>query len=233
MQPGVYFALSGDGTVLYIGSSLRLGIRWTKHLHRRHQLETCGDVRLAWLVIDDPLAIDDAERVLIAHVQPVLNRTRIEPPRPAPDPWAGIDECYWCWGWGVVGLLPRAPQKTSITRVEFDFVWIPVRRRKVLVGPVAERLEVLRREAAERIECDIQYIAIQPDHVHLFVAAPPTLAPDQIMFRLKGDTSHQLREEFPALRKMPSLWTRSYFCATAGMVSSATIQRYIEEQSRR
>jgi putative transposase len=124
-------------------------------------------------------------------------------------------------------------KKTSVTLINYHFVWIPVRRRKVLVGPVAERLEVLLREAAERIECDIQYIAIQPGYVPLFVAAPPTLAPDQIMFRLKGYTAHQLREEFPALRKMPSLWTRSYFCATAGMVSSATIQRYLEEQSRR
>jgi putative transposase len=124
-------------------------------------------------------------------------------------------------------------KKTSVTLINYHFVWIPVRRRKVLVGPVADRLEALLREAAERIEGDIQYIAIQPDHVHLFVSAPPTLAPDQIMFRLKGYTSRYLRQEFPALRKMPSLWTRSYFCATAGMVSSATIQRYIEEQSRR
>jgi putative transposase len=101
----------------------------------------------------------------------------------------------------------------------------------VLVGPVAERLEVLLREAAERIDCEVLFLAIQPGHVHLFISAPPTLVPDQIMVRLKGYTVHQLREEFPALRKMPSLWTRSYFCATAGMVTSATIQRYIEQQS--
>jgi REP element-mobilizing transposase RayT len=72
----------------------------------------------------------------------------------------------------------------------------------VLVGPVAERLEVLLREAAKRIDCEVLFLAIQPGHVHLFISAPPTLAPDQIMFRLKGYTAHQLREEFPALRKM-------------------------------
>jgi putative transposase len=120
---------------------------------------------------------------------------------------------------------------TSFTLIYYHFVWIPVRRRKVLVGPVAERLEVLLREAAERIDGAVLYLAIQPDHVHLFVSAPPMLAPDQIMFRIKGYTSHQLREEFGALRKMPSLWTRSYFCGTAGLVTSATIQRYIEQQS--
>jgi putative transposase len=74
------------------------------------------------------------------------------------------------------------------------------------------------------------YFALSGDGTVLYIGS--SLAPDQIMFRLKGHSSHQLRQEFPALRKMPSLWTRSYFCGTAGVVSSATIQRYIEEQSR-
>src|ERR671933_2983043 len=121
--------------------------------------------------------------------------------------------------------------RTSVTLIHYHFVWIPVRRRKVLVGPVAERLEVLLREAAKRIDCEVLFLAIHPGHVHLFISAAPTLAPDQIMFRLKGYTAHQLREEFPALRKMPSLSTRSYFCGTAAAVTSATIQRYIEQQS--
>jgi putative transposase len=92
-------------------------------------------------------------------------------------------------------------------------------------------LEALLREAAGRIECEVLYLPIQPDHAHLFIVAPPTLPPDQIMFRLKSYTSRVLRQEFGHLHKMPSLWTRSYFCRTAGMVSSAVIQRYIEEQT--
>jgi putative transposase len=122
-------------------------------------------------------------------------------------------------------------KRTSATLLNYHFVWLPVRRRKVLVGAVVPRLEALLRDTAVRIACEILYIAIQPDHVHIFVAAPPTLAPDQIMFRLKGYTSRYLRQEFASLRKMPSLWTRSYCCRTAGMVSSTVIQQYIEEQS--
>src|SRR5919202_4603301 len=121
--------------------------------------------------------------------------------------------------------------RTSVTLIHYHFVWIPVRRRKVLVGPVAERLEVLLREAAERIDCKLLFLAIQAGHVHLFMSAPPTSAPEQIIFRLKGYTARQLREEFQALGKMPSLWTHSYFCGSADMVTSATIRRYIEQQS--
>jgi len=40
-----------------------------------------------------------------------------------------------------------------------------------------------------------------------------------------------LRKKYASiLNKLPSLWTRSYFVATAGNVSAETIQRYIEAQ---
>lgn len=69
-----------------------------------------------------------------------------------------------------------------------------------------------------------------PDHVHLFLNYPPNLAPDQTMFRIKGRSSRVLRQEFQILRRMPSMWTRSYFLLTAGNVASETIKRYIAEQ---
>jgi putative transposase len=41
----------------------------------------------------------------------------------------------------------------------------------------------------------------------------------------------QLREQFPALKsRLPSLWSRSYYVGSAGAVSAATIQKYIEQQ---
>ena len=49
----------------------------------------------------------------------------------------------------------------------------------------------------------------------------------------EGMTSHALREEFPELNKMPTLWTRSFFCSTAGNVSSDTIEWYVKTQKTR
>jgi putative transposase len=71
------------------------------------------------------------------------------------------------------------------------------------------------------------------DHVHLFLRCPPTLAPCQMVFRVKGRSSRRLRQEFPSLRRLPSLWTRSYFVGTAGNVSTDTVRHYIEMQSQR
>jgi putative transposase len=49
-----------------------------------------------------------------------------------------------------------------------------------------------------------------------------------VLKAVKGVTSHELRKKYPPLRKMPSMWTRSYFASTAGNVSQETIRRYIE-----
>jgi putative transposase len=51
-----------------------------------------------------------------------------------------------------------------------------------------------------------------------------------VIKEIKGITSHHLRKEFPHLLKLPSMWTRSYFSATAGNVSGGTIKKYIEAQ---
>ena len=71
------------------------------------------------------------------------------------------------------------------------------------------------------------------DHVHIFVSVLPTMSIPNIMKQLKGCTSIKLREEFPQLRAMPSLWTRNYFVSTAGKVSSETIKWYVDTQKTR
>ncbi|EEM80168.1 Transposase [Bacillus thuringiensis serovar huazhongensis BGSC 4BD1] len=84
-------------------------------------------------------------------------------------------------------------------------------------------------------ELDISIVAMEcdKDHVHLFLNTPPTLSPADTMAKIKGVTSKRLREEFPHLQHLPSLWTRSYFVSTAGSVSSETIKHYLENQKTR
>lgn len=122
---------------------------------------------------------------------------------------------------------------TSVSLINFHFVWCPKRRRKVLVGPVEKDLRKLLKEQSEGMDCEIVALEIMPDHVHLFLNCPPVVAPNEIMFQLKGSTSRILRLKYPHLERMDSLWTRSYFCSTAGNVSSETVRRYIENQKTR
>jgi putative transposase len=59
------------------------------------------------------------------------------------------------------------------------------------------------------------------------------MLPTDIARLIKGRSSHVLREAFPYLQRLPSLWTRSTFSSTAGNVSSETNQKYIERQSKK
>jgi putative transposase len=122
---------------------------------------------------------------------------------------------------------------SSVSMINYHFVWIVRRRRKMLMGAVDVRLQELIRQVVPVIQCEVIALETHLDHVHLFVQAHPLMAPYQIMFRVKGSTSHALRKEFPHLLKLPSMWTRSYFVGTAGNVSSETIKRYVETQKTR
>lgn len=75
-------------------------------------------------------------------------------------------------------------------------------------------------------------LAIQPDHVHLFLRANPYTLPTDTARKIKGRSSHLLREEFEHLKRISSLWTRSTFYSTAGKVSSEIIARYLARQSK-
>jgi putative transposase len=121
-------------------------------------------------------------------------------------------------------------ENTSVSLINYHFVWIVRRRRKMLVGEVDRRLIELIRQAVVEIDCQVIAVETHLDHVHLFLQSKPILAPYQIMHKVKGFTSHSLRKEFPHLLKLPSLWTRSYFVGTAGNVSSETVKRYVEAQ---
>ena len=117
--------------------------------------------------------------------------------------------------------------------LKYHIIWIPRRRRKVLVGAVKDRLHELLSEKSKELSIVLEHEAIQPEHIHLFVNAPPNLAVSQIVFRLKGYTSRILRKEFPHLQRMPSMWTTAFFASTAGSVSQETIIKYIEAQDKR
>lgn len=86
-------------------------------------------------------------------------------------------------------------------------------------------------ERADTLGVTIETMEIMPDHVHLFVKAPPTLAPHFIVQQLKGISSHLLRQEYPHLKsRLPTLWTRSYYCESVGHISETTVRKYIEDQ---
>jgi len=121
-----------------------------------------------------------------------------------------------------------------VYNLHYHLVWCPKYRKAVLVGPVEDALKSRLAEKAASLEVEIEALEVMPDHVHLFVNVPPTLAPAQLANQFKGYTSRVLRQQFPHLRsRLPSLWSRSYYVGSAGAVTEETVKRYIADQKTR
>ena len=114
---------------------------------------------------------------------------------------------------------------------KYHVVWCPKYRRKVLVDGVDERLKEIAHAVAEEMRFEIIEMEVMPDHVHMLVEVDPQLGIHKAVKRIKGRSSHDLREEFPWLRRrLPSLWTNSYFVSTVGGSPLAIMKQYIEDQ---
>jgi len=119
----------------------------------------------------------------------------------------------------------------TVFNIEYHFVWVTKYRYHVLKGDIALRVRELVRQTCEAFEIQILSGVVSKDHVHIFVSAPPTMAPSEIMRRIKGRSASKLFSEFPAIKKR--CWgrhfgARGYFCATSGQVSEEMIKKYLE-----
>ena len=107
--------------------------------------------------------------------------------------------------------------------------WIPKRRKSVLVGKIRDRLAAIIYQVAVDKKWFIRSLEVAPDHVHLLVEYDNSHSIAEVARAFKGRSSRYLRQEFPELLKLPSLWSRSYFYETTGKISTAKIKAYIED----
>lgn len=114
---------------------------------------------------------------------------------------------------------------------KYHVVFCPKYRRPVLVDGVDVRLSKLIEEVAAELRFDVVEQEIMPDHVHLLLEVDPQFGIHKAVKRIKGYSSNVLRNEFPWLKKrIPTLWTNSYFVSTVGGAPLSVIKQYIENQ---
>ena len=131
--------------------------------------------------------------------------------------------------------MANSRYKTSsscVYALKYHLVWCPKYRRKVLVGRIEARLRELLFEKANDMGVQIEALEIVPDHVHLFVSADPTEAPQRLANQFKGYTSRILRQEFASLKsQLPTLWSRSYYVGSVGHVSEDFVKKLSESEN--
>ncbi|NEQ41136.1 MAG: IS200/IS605 family transposase [Okeania sp. SIO3I5] len=117
----------------------------------------------------------------------------------------------------------------SVGLATIHLVWIPKRRKPVLIGDIKLRLATILESVASDKGWIIKAKEIAPDHVHLLVEYDEKTTISEVVRAFKGKSSRILREEFPELTKLPSLWTKSYFYDTSGKISTAHVMAYIND----
>lgn len=114
---------------------------------------------------------------------------------------------------------------------KYHVVFCPKYRRKVLIEGVDVRLKEIVYQVATELSCEVMELEIMPDHVHILCEVDPQFGIHKFVRRVKGRSSHLLRQEFPHLKsKLPTLWTNSYFVSTVGGAPIAILKQYIEAQ---
>jgi len=119
----------------------------------------------------------------------------------------------------------------TVYSCQYHVIFCPKYRRRVLVPPIDGRLKELILEKQSDYVYKVLEMEVMPDQVYHLIYVNHKRGVYYVVNRIKGYTSHILREEFPELkRRLPNLWTHSKFISSAGAAIFKVVKKYIEEQ---
>jgi putative transposase len=118
----------------------------------------------------------------------------------------------------------------TVYSAKYHLIWCPKYRRRVLVGGVDGRRKATIAEVAAEVAAEVIEVEVMPDHVHLLAQVPPTVPLSEFVCLVKGRSSRVLRMEFPRLRRLPVLWSPSWFVSMVGGAPLEVVRRCVEDQ---
>lgn len=117
---------------------------------------------------------------------------------------------------------------------QYHIIWCPKFRYSVLGDEAGGRLKEILADICSRYSYSIKALEVMPDHIHIFVDCPQTVAPCDIVRTLKSLSAVEMFRAFPELKhfyaRCGKLWSDGYFISTVGHISETTVRKYIEEQ---
>lgn len=117
---------------------------------------------------------------------------------------------------------------------QYHIIWCPKFRYSVMNESRQQHLKQILEDICRTYHYEIKAMEVMPDHIHMFVDVPQTVAPCDIARTLKSLSAVAMLREDPELRRFYQrcgvLWSRGYFISSVGHVSEDTVRRYIEEQ---
>lgn len=129
------------------------------------------------------------------------------------------------------GIKKYRHDHSIVFSCQYHIIFCAKYRRQVLTDGIDSRFKDIVNSKQTEYGYSVLEMEVMPDHVHLLLDIDPRVGVLSVVAKIKGFSSHTLRQEFPRLKsRLPTLWTRSKFVSTCGAVSLETVKKYIEEQ---
>ena len=116
---------------------------------------------------------------------------------------------------------------------KYHIVFTPKYRRKVIYNQYKESIRDILKQLCGYKGVEIIEGHLMPDHIHIFIDVPQTVAPCDVARTLKSISAIELFKAYPQLKKFyarcGALWSGGYFVSTVERISEATVVKYIEE----
>ena len=123
----------------------------------------------------------------------------------------------------------------AVYESKYHLVWCPKYRKRILVGPIRERVKELFSRIAVEFDFEIDRCEVAEEHVHILLSFPPRYSISKVVAILKSISSSKIFSEFPEVRKKlwgGHFWEQGYFARTVGeQVTDDVIRRYIDKHS--
>ncbi|MFD6896962.1 IS200/IS605 family transposase [Rhodococcus sp. NPDC060086] len=115
-------------------------------------------------------------------------------------------------------------------------VFVTKFRRGAFTGPILVDCEQIMRRVCADFGCELREFNGEDDHVHLLVGFPATVQLSKLVNSLKGVSSRHVRrdhaEHLSRYLWGGHVWSRSYYCGTAGGAPLSVIAEYVRSQRR-
>lgn len=114
----------------------------------------------------------------------------------------------------------------------YHIVFAPKYRRQVIYGKLKAEIGKILRKLCEQKGVEIIQAEACPDHIHMLVSIPPSMAVADFVGYLKGKSSLMIFDRFANLKYKYGnrhFWCRGYYVDTVGRNKKA-IEEYIRNQ---
>ena len=114
------------------------------------------------------------------------------------------------------------------TEAFHHFVWATRRREPFITSAIERELYRCFRHLCEEAHVQVHALNGMPDHVHLVVTLPATLAPSVLMHDIKGASAHLINHLPQANGCL--YWQEGYGWLTFAMANLPRIVHYVDHQ---